>query len=94
MVAGTGTGGSTALRNAQSHLDLAEERAALDRLDIRSFIASDNRQLVSVRLLELAKARIQFEADESATVDDRSRRLQEIDRKIAEIDNPSNSTAN
>lgn len=73
---------------------LAEERAVLDRLDIRSFVVSDNRQLASVRLLELAKARIQIEADESASAVDRARRLQEVDRKIGEIDRFSNSTAN
>ncbi len=73
---------------------LAEERAALERLDVRSFVASDNRQLMSVRLLELAKTRTQIEMDKSASPADQSRRLKEIDRKIAEIDRLSNPAAN
>lgn len=73
---------------------LNDERAALDRLHIRSFIASDNRQLASIRLLELAKSRLQVEMDETAPPDERARRLQEIDRRIAEIDRLPEPTTN
>lgn len=65
---------------------LAEERKALDRLDIRSFVPSDNRQLISVRLLEVAKRRMQAEMDPSVAPDDRRRRLEDADRRIAELE--------
>jgi len=46
---------------------LAEERTALDRLNIRSFIASDNRQLEAMRRIERAKMRAKIEMDMSAS---------------------------
>lgn len=65
---------------------LAEERETLDRLDIKSFVPSDNRQLISVRLLEVAKRRMQVEMDSSVAPDDRRRRLEDADRQIAELE--------
>ncbi|MBV5324130.1 MAG: PhnD/SsuA/transferrin family substrate-binding protein [Rhodospirillaceae bacterium] len=73
---------------------LKEERAALDRLDIHNFIASDNRQLASIRLLELSKTRMQVELDETVSLEERSQRIQEIDRRIAEVERLSISTVN
>ena len=73
---------------------LARERAALDRLDVKAFVASDNRQLVSVRLLELARTRMQIEADDSVSAADRTRRLADIDGKIAENERLSSPASN
>lgn len=65
---------------------LAEERAGLERLDIKSFVPSDNRQLISVRLIETAKRRMQAEADSSLPPDERRRRMEDADRQIAEFE--------
>ncbi len=65
---------------------LAEERKALGHLDIKSFIPSDNRQLVPVRLIEIARRRMQVAADPSVAPDERRRRLEDADRQIAELE--------
>jgi len=65
---------------------LAEERAALARLDIKSFVPSDNRQLISVRLIETAKRRMQAEADASLPPEERRRRMEDADRQLAELE--------
>jgi phosphonate transport system substrate-binding protein len=72
---------------------LKQERAALDRLNIHSFIASDNRQLTSIRLVELSKTRMQTATDETLSKEERARRVRDIDGRMAEIERFSLSTA-
>ena len=72
---------------------LSEERTVLDHLNIHNFIASDNRQLTSIRLLELSKTRMQTSMDETLPPEERSRRVQDIDRRMAEIERYSLTTA-
>lgn len=64
---------------------LAEEVATLAGLNMVSFIASDDRQLLPVRQIELYRVRLQIEADAGTDAADRDRRMAEIDKKLADI---------
>ncbi|BAE49909.1 phosphonate ABC transporter substrate-binding protein [Paramagnetospirillum magneticum] len=73
----------------KSAMQLAEERRAMDRLDISSFVPSDDGQLVSVRLIEAARQRTQTETDTTLPPGERQRRLADINRRIAQLEGRS-----
>lgn len=61
------------------------EKQVLATLTLSGFVASSNTQLVPIRQLELARERGKIEADANLTADEKNRRLQEIDHKLAEL---------
>jgi phosphonate transport system substrate-binding protein len=61
------------------------EKKILATLTLSGFVASSNAQLVPIRQLELARERGKIESDANLAPDDKSRRLQEIDHKLAEL---------
>jgi len=64
---------------------LAEEQAHLARLNILRFDASDDGQLLPVRRVELFKDRLQIEASGDLTAEERGRRLDDIDGRLAAL---------
>jgi phosphonate transport system substrate-binding protein len=52
---------------------------------LSGFAASSNTQLVPIRQLELARERGKIESDANMAADEKQRRLQEIDGKLAEL---------
>jgi phosphonate transport system substrate-binding protein len=65
--------------------DAAREKAQLKKLTLGGFQASSNAQLTPVRQLELFKEKLKLEADASPTGDDKKARLDEIQRKLADL---------
>jgi phosphonate transport system substrate-binding protein len=65
---------------------LAEERGVLARLSLSHFIASNDRQLLPVRQVELFRRRLAAEDDSGLAADERRRRLDEIDQSLAALD--------
>ena len=63
----------------------AREKQNLAQLTIGKFIASDNSQLLPVRQLELVRQRAVIDADTNLSADDRKRRLDELDQRLAEL---------
>jgi phosphonate transport system substrate-binding protein len=61
------------------------EKKILATLVLSGFKASTNAQLVPIRQLELARERGKIEADANMAADEKKRRLQEIDDKLAEL---------
>jgi len=59
-----------------------EEQAVLQKLGYSAFRASSDAQLITIRQIELAKARTKVEADESLSADDKAKKLKEIDEKL------------
>ena len=70
---------------AKSATELKEERANLARLDISRFAASDDRQLLPVRRIELFRDRLQVESNGDLSAEERQKRLAEIDARLAAI---------
>ena len=64
---------------------LAAERAQLSALGQTGFAVSDNRQLLPVREMELFRSRLVLEANESLPAAERQQKLDEIDRKLADL---------
>ena len=65
---------------------LAEERAALTRLQLAGFAASDDSQLLPVRQVELFQSRMLILGDPTLADDERGRRLADIDRHLADLE--------
>ena len=63
----------------------AREKQNLAQLTIGKFIASDNSQLLPIRQLELVRQRAVIDADTNLSADDRKRRLDELDQRLAEL---------
>jgi phosphonate transport system substrate-binding protein len=63
----------------------AREKELLKALTFSSFVASDNTQLVPIRQLELARERSKVEADTAMAADEKAKRLQDIDARLAEL---------
>jgi phosphonate transport system substrate-binding protein len=61
------------------------EKKILAALTLSGFSASSNLQLVPTRQLELARDRGKIESDANMAADEKNRRLQEIDGKLAEL---------
>ncbi len=61
------------------------EKDILAKLTIGGFIPSDNNQLLPIRQLELARERGKVESDANMAADEKSKRLQDIDGKLAEL---------
>jgi phosphonate transport system substrate-binding protein len=63
----------------------AREKQNLATLTLGGFVASDNLQLMPIRQLELARERGKVEADTAMAADDKSRKLKDIDARLAEL---------
>ena len=63
----------------------AREQHNLAQLTVGRFIASDNTQLLPIRQLELARQRAVIDADVNLAADDKRKRLDEIDAKLADL---------
>jgi phosphonate transport system substrate-binding protein len=61
------------------------EQAILQTIGYSAFRASSNAQLVPVRQIELARERSKVEADAHLAADERSKKLAEIDARLAEL---------
>ncbi len=63
----------------------AREKEVMKVLTWAGFTASDNSQLVPIRQLALAGERAKIEADAALSADDRTKRLADIDARLAEL---------
>lgn len=63
----------------------AREKEILAKLTIGSFMKSDNNQLIPIRQLALVAERAKIEGDANLAADDKAKRLQAIDRRMAEL---------
>lgn len=63
----------------------AREKENLRLLTIGSFVPSDNSQLTPIRQIEMVRDRAKIESDTTLTAEDRARRLQDIDAKLADL---------
>ena len=61
------------------------EREILEKLSYSGFRPSGNQQLLPVRLLELNRERAKLENDAALAADEKARKLQDIDQRVAEI---------
>jgi phosphonate transport system substrate-binding protein len=61
------------------------ERAALRKIGISGFQASDNNQLLPIRQLELFKQKLALEKDTARPAGEKQAKLEEIERKLAEL---------
>jgi phosphonate transport system substrate-binding protein len=69
----------------QTGPDAAREKAALDKLKIGRFQESSNAQLKPIRQLELFKEKTKLEADAGMKAEDKKARLDDINRKLADV---------
>ena len=69
------------------------EQAILQTIGYSAFRASNNSQLVPVRQIELARERSKVEADANLAADERSKKLAEIDNRLAELNTQLASVA-
>lgn len=65
--------------------DAEREKQVLKKLTTAGFRPSDDRQLVPIRQLELFKDKVKLEADASMGAAEKTAKLKEIDRKLAEL---------
>jgi phosphonate transport system substrate-binding protein len=63
----------------------AREKDVLKTLTFAGFVKSDNTQLVPIRQLALVGERSKIEADANLAADDKAKRLQAIDQRLAEL---------
>ena len=63
----------------------AREKEIMRVLTWSGFVASDNSQLLPIRQLELVRERTKVENDGTMSADDKAKKLQEIDGKLAEL---------
>ncbi len=63
----------------------AREKTILAQLTVSGFQASDNSQLLPIRQLELVRERSKIEADSALSDEDKSKRLKDIDTRLAEL---------
>ena len=61
------------------------EREILKTLTLAGFVKSDNRQLLTIRQLELVRDRTKVEADANLSADDKAGKLGEIDKRLDEL---------
>ncbi len=72
---------------------LAEERRVLAGLGLERFIASDDRQLVAMRQVQLFSRRLETEADATLSAEEREHRLEAIDHSLAGLDRTATAPA-
>ncbi len=65
--------------------DAAREKTVLLNLTTAGFKASDDRQLIPMRQLELFKVKTRIESDTAMSAADKSAKLDEINRKLAQL---------
>ena len=63
----------------------AREKAILANIDYSAFRASSNAQLIPIRQIELARARAAAEADTTTSAEEKARKLQDIDARLADL---------
>lgn len=63
----------------------AREKQALHKIGIGGFQKSDNNQLLPIRQLELFRSKLAIEKDERMSSGERQAKLEEINRKLAEL---------
>jgi phosphonate transport system substrate-binding protein len=63
----------------------SREKETLKALTWSGFVRSDNNQLLPIRQLELARERGKVENDANMAADDKTRKLQEIDGRLADL---------
>lgn len=63
----------------------AREQAILQNIGYSGFRASSNMQLVPIRQIELARERSKVEQDANLAADERARKLNDIDTRMAEL---------
>jgi phosphonate transport system substrate-binding protein len=73
------------LAYAQTGPNAAQEKAQMAKLQLGFFKESSDAQLKPIRQLELFKEKIRLEADTTLKPADKKARLDEIDRKLAEL---------
>jgi phosphonate transport system substrate-binding protein len=65
------------------------EKAHLTKLSkLAGFRASDNRQLIPIRQLDLFREKLRLEGDEKLAAAERAQRIADIDRRLAELGQP------
>lgn len=70
---------------AQTGSDAARQKAILAKLTFSGFRESSNAQLNPIRQLELFKEKTKLEADANLSAADKSKRLEEIDKRLAAL---------
>jgi phosphonate transport system substrate-binding protein len=65
--------------------DAAREKAIMLKLTTAGFKASDDRQLIPIRQLELFKDKTRIDNDTAMSATDKTARLDEINRKLAQL---------
>jgi phosphonate transport system substrate-binding protein len=65
--------------------DAAREKAIVLKLTTAGFKASDDRQLIPIRQLELFKDKTKIENDTAMSAADKTAKLEEINRKLAQL---------
>ncbi|MBC7954363.1 MAG: phosphonate ABC transporter substrate-binding protein [Cytophagales bacterium] len=63
----------------------AREKDILKNLTFAGFVPSDNAQLNPIRQLELARDRTRVEADATMSAEDKAKKLQDIEQRLAEL---------
>lgn len=63
----------------------AREKEVLKNLTFAGFVPSNDNQLLPIRQLELARERGKVEGDANMAADEKTKRLQEIDGKLADL---------
>ena len=63
----------------------SREKEILKTLTFAGFVPSDNQQLVPIRQLELARERSKVEVDAKLSAEERQKKLQDIDGRLAEL---------
>ena len=65
--------------------DAAREKAIMLKITTAGFQASDDRQLLPIRQLELFKDKTKIENDTAMSAADKTAKLEEINRKLAQL---------
>ena len=63
----------------------AREKAILATIDYSGFRVSSNAQLIPIRQIELARTRATVEADTTLSAEDKAKKLQDIDARLADL---------
>ncbi|MBK7614671.1 MAG: phosphonate ABC transporter substrate-binding protein [Burkholderiales bacterium] len=63
----------------------AREKDIPKTLTLAGFVKSDNRQLLPIRQLELAKERNKVEGDANLAADEKARKLQDLDKRLDDL---------
>lgn len=69
--------------------DAKRETAILNKLVLSGFKASDNGQLVPIRMLDLYREKLKLEADANLGAQEKAGRIDAIERKLAELQRAS-----